>query len=281
MDNTKFFIPFIKADEKEKVVSGYASTEALDSQGDVVERSAIEEALPAYLGDVDQNTGKFRFGNIREMHQPSAVGKTMSAKLDSKGLFIDAKVVDDNAWKKVEAGVYAGFSIGGRALVKTNNRIKRLKLSEISLVDRPANPEAIFTMVKFDKGEAVDVQKSDDMGFEMPEIPHEEILDANFILQLAMDIRMLLNIFEREKRSTKELEKALENLKKLAIKVLSGEDKKKFDAILYNPLEGDISVEKAYERSLKPEEDKGVDVSKFINQNWAPGYFENLRKVNG
>jgi len=40
---------------------------------------------------------------------------------------------------------------------QTFNRIKDLKLSEISLVDRPANPDAVFAMVKIDdKGKVID-----------------------------------------------------------------------------------------------------------------------------
>lgn len=132
------FIPFTKADEEQRMVWGYASTEALDSQGEKVAKSAIEEALPDYM----------KFANIREMHQPSAVGKAHEATVDDKGLFLCVKVVDDTAWQKVQEGVYNGFSIGGKKITKVNDTITKLKLTEISLVDRPANPEAVFTMFK-------------------------------------------------------------------------------------------------------------------------------------
>ena len=147
-DNRNIFIEFTKRDDDQRIVAGFASTPTLDSQGEIVEREAIEKALPGYLGEIDQRTGKFRYGNLREMHQLSAVGKTIKANIDDKGLYIEGKVVDDNAWKKVKEGVYAGFSIGGKVLESVKNRIKALKLTEISLVDRPANPEAVFTMVK-------------------------------------------------------------------------------------------------------------------------------------
>jgi hypothetical protein len=45
------------------------------------------------------------------------------------------------------AGVYKGFSIGGRITARDpadRNIITGLELSEISVVDRPANPEAVF-----------------------------------------------------------------------------------------------------------------------------------------
>jgi phage head maturation protease len=74
------------------------------------------------------------------------------------GLWLGAKIVDDSAWKKVKEGVYKGFSIGGKKLkvvpdfdVNLNKAITRIKeylLTEISLVDRPANPLATFSFIK-------------------------------------------------------------------------------------------------------------------------------------
>jgi HK97 family phage prohead protease len=140
MDIFKAFIPLTKVDDEQRMVYGYASTETIDSQGEVVERAAIEAALPDYM----------KFANIREMHTMSAVGVAKSAEVDEKGLYIGAKVVDETAWMKVKEGVYKGFSIGGRALSKMDGVIKSLRLSEISLVDRPANPECVIDAWKAD-----------------------------------------------------------------------------------------------------------------------------------
>jgi hypothetical protein len=144
MDIFKAFIPISKVDDEQRMVFGYASTETVDSQGEVVERAAIEAALPDYM----------RFGNIREMHTMSAVGVAKSAEVDEKGLYIGAKVVDDSAWTKVKEGVYKGFSIGGRALSKVDGVIKSLRLTEISLVDRPANGECVIDCWKADSDQA-------------------------------------------------------------------------------------------------------------------------------
>src|ERR1700733_2187245 len=103
-----FFVPLEKIDQAKRLVYGYASTEALDSQGEIVKKEAIEAALPDYM----------RFANIREMHQPSAVGVAKEAELDGKGLHLAAKIVDDDAWLKVVEGVYKGFSIGGRVTAR-------------------------------------------------------------------------------------------------------------------------------------------------------------------
>jgi HK97 family phage prohead protease len=137
----KLFAPIAKIDESQRLVFGYASTETLDSQGEIVRKEAIEAALPDYM----------RFANIREMHQPSAVGVAREAELDDKGLHLAAKIVDDEAWQKVVEGVYKGFSIGGRVTARdpdAKHVITGVDLLEISLVDRPANPEAMIELFK-------------------------------------------------------------------------------------------------------------------------------------
>ena len=132
-----------KDDQGHLIVCGHASTEALDSQGEIVTKEAMGAALTDYM----------KFANVREMHQPSAVGKTLLAEQDEKGTYIEVKVVDPVAAMKCEEGVYSGFSIGGKASTRdgvSKNIITGLRLTEISLVDRPANPEAVFTMFKLD-----------------------------------------------------------------------------------------------------------------------------------
>lgn len=128
-----------KIDTEQQIVAGYASTECIDRAGEIVLKSAIEDALDDYL----------EYGNIRQMHQLSAVGKAVDASVDDKGLYIEARIVDDDAWKKVTTGVYAGWSIGGKTLGRdpdNRNIITKIRLDEISLVDRPANPEAVIDL---------------------------------------------------------------------------------------------------------------------------------------
>jgi HK97 family phage prohead protease len=137
----KLYAAFAKRDDAQRMVFGYASTEALDSHGEIVTRAALHDALPEFM----------RFANIREMHQPSAVGRAEDASIDDKGLYLAARIVDDGAWEKVKAGVYNGFSIAGRVTARDpmqKHVITGCTLSEISLVDRPANPEAVFDLIK-------------------------------------------------------------------------------------------------------------------------------------
>lgn len=154
----------------ERVVEGVASTEAVDGQagvweglayeGDLVELGAVSEALDGYL----------EWGNVREMHAASAVGVVLAAWVGEGALRLRARIVDDGAWRKVVEGVYKGFSIGGRVIRavverlpdgRVVRRILKLVLTEISLVDRPANPDARILLWKLEDADMKMVVKGD------------------------------------------------------------------------------------------------------------------------
>jgi hypothetical protein len=126
-------------------VFGIASSETRDRDGEVILASAMKAALPEWL----------TFGNIREMHQPIAAGTAIEAHVNDAGMTeLGAHIVDPSSVKKVKAGVLKGFSIKGpvyRRNKKDKTVIEKLGITEISLVDRPANPDSLITLVKFDK----------------------------------------------------------------------------------------------------------------------------------
>ena len=163
-DNVRLSMPLTKVDKEKRIVSGFASLDNLDKQDDIVTTEASMEAF-----------AKFR-GNIREMHQPSAVGKMVSFKEEKyfdteskkfyKGVFVSAYISKgaQDAWEKVLDGTYTGFSIGGRMnkwddaydekADKTIRVIKEYDLIELSLVDSPANQFA--NIVSVEKVDGVD-----------------------------------------------------------------------------------------------------------------------------
>lgn len=175
----KLYAAITKRDDEQRMVWGYASTEALDSQGEVVKLDAIKGAWDDYM----------RFANIREMHQPSAVGKCKEYDFDEHGVQIGVKVVDDAAWEKVKEGVYSGFSIGGKALSKADNIITALRLTEISLVDRPANPEALISVWK---GEEADPVAAEHIAA-LAKYAGEQIMDSRTALEALAAIAYLLD----------------------------------------------------------------------------------------
>jgi hypothetical protein len=170
-----------------------------------------------------------KFANVREMHQPSAVGKTLSASIDTakKALYITAKVVDPIAWEKVKEGVYNGFSIGGRVLKRIGNVIHELSLSEISLVDRPANPDAVFALYKADMPAPVEEEKEKQVDKD-----RHAIMLASEILELARSVCYLYEYYEMKEKDTSKLEVAISLLTDLASEALSTEDRSKFDSIM-------------------------------------------------
>lgn len=123
-------------------VFGIASTEDKDDAGETVLASAMKAAIPGYM----------KWGAVREMHGPSAAGTALEASVNEKGqTLIGVHVVDPVAITKVETGTYKGFSIGAKVNKRnaTNKTIiEDIDLIEVSLVDRPMNPNATITVVK-------------------------------------------------------------------------------------------------------------------------------------
>jgi phage shock protein A len=165
-DNVRLSMPFSKVDVERRIVSGFATLDNVDRQQDIVTAEASVKAF-----------SKFR-GNIREMHQPIAVGKMVNFKEDKyfdpetkkfyNGVYVSAYVSKgaQDTWEKVLDGTLSGFSIGGRMnkwddaydekMDKTVRVIKEYDLVELSLVDTPANQFAnILSVEKTDIGDTL------------------------------------------------------------------------------------------------------------------------------
>lgn len=159
-NRVNFALPFAKVNKEKRTVSGFATLDNVDRHGDVVTADASQIAFD-----------KFR-GNLREMHQPIAVGKVVSfntedfydPKTNKKhtGVFVEAYISKgaQDTWEKVLDGTLTGFSIGGNVVKASmepgdqdaNEKVRIIKeydLTELSLVDNPANPLAnIFSIQK-------------------------------------------------------------------------------------------------------------------------------------
>jgi hypothetical protein len=169
-ENVRLSMPINKVDQERRIVSGFATLDNIDRQQDIV---TTEASLKAFE--------KFR-GNIREMHQPLAVGKMVSFKEDKyfdpetkkfySGVYVSAYVSKgaQDTWEKVLDGTLSGFSIGGRMNKwddaydeKSDSAIRVIKeydLVELSLVDTPANQFA--NILSVEKVDGVDVVKGVD-----------------------------------------------------------------------------------------------------------------------
>ena len=142
-------VPFTKVNREKRTVSGFATLDNLDQTGDVVTQEASMKAFESFRG------------NLREMHQPMAVGKVASFRPETyydpktkefyNGVYVDAYISKgaQDTWEKVLDGTLTGFSIGGKIIdsdTEVNKStgqsvrfIKDYSLVELSIVDSPAN----------------------------------------------------------------------------------------------------------------------------------------------
>jgi hypothetical protein len=171
-------VPIMKVDQERRIVSGFATLDNLDRQGDIVLSSASKAAFEAWGG------------NVREMHDKIAAGRVVSIREKMyydpatekmyEGIYVDVYVSRGAAstWEKVLDKTLTGFSIGGLVTEKEDvfseelntwiTIIKAYILNELSLVDSPANHLAnVFSVQKMDNGDtqisgiAVDVETQD------------------------------------------------------------------------------------------------------------------------
>jgi hypothetical protein len=132
-------------DDGSLMVTGLVSDETEDADLQVADAGWLKTAVPDW----------FKWGNIREMHGAKAAGVATELELIGEaGHRIVAHVVDPVSVQKVKDQVLKGFSIGirGARVVKDNKaiggRIVDGKIVEVSLVDRPANPNCTLTLAK-------------------------------------------------------------------------------------------------------------------------------------
>ena len=147
--NIHLAVPFTKVNRENRTVSGFATLDNVDQTGDVVTAEASIKAFENFRG------------NLREMHQPLAVGKVVSFKPETyydqksqtfyNGVYVTSYISKgaQDTWEKVLDGTLSGFSIGGKIKDSDNevNKatgeairfIKEYDLVELSIVDSPAN----------------------------------------------------------------------------------------------------------------------------------------------
>lgn len=217
-------------------VWGYASSEVVDSAGEIITADAMKAAIPDYMA----------FGAVREMHDAKkAAGTAIEIEVREDGrTYFGAHVVDGEAVKKVQHGVYKGFSIGGKVLGRdelAKNTITGLKLTEISLVDRPANPEATFTMFKADgaaepveeavaaKGEPVEsAENTAELEHDLRKYAGEEVMDVSIALRMLDDAFWLLELEKSEREQYPEqivaLKQVIKSLKAFIVSEIQEEN---------------------------------------------------------
>lgn len=154
-----------KVDKERRLVSGWASLDNVDLQGDQVLAEASQRAFD-----------RFR-GNIREMHKNEAVGRMVAFKPDTfydkdgtayRGIYVTAYVSKGapNTWEKVLDGTLSAFSIKGPIressmdFSKGDRPVRVVSdydLEELSLVDSGGNQHANVVSIQKDASGNVEV----------------------------------------------------------------------------------------------------------------------------
>lgn len=182
-DLTTAFFEIVKADKNDDgtlMVYGKATDSSLDIDQQICDPTWLDQAMPDWF-----KSG----GNIREQHSNIAAGVAKEYEKKSDGHYIHALVVDPISVKKVDTGVLKGFSIGikmprvVRDEKAANGRIIDGQIVEVSLVDRPANPNCQLVLAKSVNGETgvwkVEelIEKSDEVTPEATEVVAEAVAE--------------------------------------------------------------------------------------------------------
>jgi hypothetical protein len=138
-----------------RLVEGYSYVNAWVGDGYNLTREAMVAATDDYN----------RWGAVREMHQPSAVGRasgsvkilneedaeeevTLGVSWDGKGATCRSLIVDPTAMVKLDTGVYKAYSVGVAPVMMRGVDVIQCKWIENSLCDRPADPDALLTLIR-------------------------------------------------------------------------------------------------------------------------------------
>lgn len=154
----KFHMPILKTEklaDGRLLIEGVATSEAIDSDGEVMDYDTAKSAFASWKG------------NIREQHDvKKAVGRAIEVIPNDETrqivikAFISSGSQDTQA--KILDGTLSDFSIGGKASKKEKTTVKRgdkdinvskiyiERIAETSVVDSGANPDCSLSLVKAD-----------------------------------------------------------------------------------------------------------------------------------
>ena len=229
MSALDLFLPLAKVDLDQRLVTGVATAETPDRAGEIFDYSSSKPYFEQWSADALAASGGKSFGAVRAMHAPIAAGKLTDIAFDddAKRITVAAKIVDDDEWRKVQEGVYTGFSQGGRYVKRwpdPETGLVRYTADphEISLVDLPCVPNATFDVVKDGVAEKrafaprpaddpADLEDPDDTDLDAENVKHEfstaerekdaeagvAMPDGRYPIRTAMDVENAIRDFNR------------------------------------------------------------------------------------
>lgn len=136
----------VKASGDDWIIEGMASTDAVDSYNEIIESEAYRKHLSKFL----------EFPVVLSQHnfRGDPIGKVLQAEIRGNGLWVRVLISKTafKVWQLIQEGVLKAFSVGfiGRRIEISSDDTpdvwKEIELIELSVVNVPANREALFTV---------------------------------------------------------------------------------------------------------------------------------------
>ena len=145
----KFEIKEASESSDARIIKGIATTQTLDRDGDIVEPSGAEFALPIPF--------------LWQHQRDKPIGEVIAARVTDKGIEVEIQLAQineagklkerlDEAWHSIKSGLVKGLSIGFRgkeyAYTESGIHLTKWYWHELSAVTIPANSEATITAIK-------------------------------------------------------------------------------------------------------------------------------------
>jgi hypothetical protein len=264
------YAALVKADKNDDgtlTVYGKATDDTLDIDQQICDDSWLKQAMPEWMA---------AGGNVREQHSSIAAGVATEYEYkQGDGHYVRALVVDPVSVKKVEAGVLKGFSIGIRSprVVRdekaAGGRIVGGTVVELSLVDRPANPNAKLMLAKAaENGELMTIKqgvptpkevfakKSDEV--EDAPVVEEEVPAVEETVDAPAEEAVEVVVEDAPVEETVEAEKSVEG------DVAKSDDPSEHDALYQNAIAAIVALIKAEADELVGGDDERDDIKHLL-----------------
>lgn len=145
----EFGIKAEKAKDGRRLITGVISSDQVDKHGEIVDPAAVINSKDAYM----------EFPTIRMMHEANQVGRALDLWREGNKVWAEVEIFDDEdkIWNRIQKGYLRAFSIGFRVInykeycpngldEQCYIMFTEIMLVEVSLVDSPANTDAVFQM---------------------------------------------------------------------------------------------------------------------------------------
>jgi HK97 family phage major capsid protein/HK97 family phage prohead protease len=149
--NRAYSVLTVKAvEDDQRVITGIATTPAVDREGDIIEPMGVRFTNPLSL--LHQHNSKLPVGTVK-FNAPTKDGITFEARLPIIAEPGTLKDRVDTAWGEVKNGLVRGVSIGFRPIEYSfiengGIRFTEIEVFELSLVTIPAQADAVISTIK-------------------------------------------------------------------------------------------------------------------------------------